>query len=79
MSFVPRIKVAERDRILEELHKRGAVKPCPRCGNSDFTLLDGYFYQPIIDRRNQNKGAFTKDDFTYLPLKGWPKYRYSTP
>jgi ribosomal protein L37E len=37
----------EKLRIVEKLEERGATLPCPRCGNQYFSLLDGYFNQPI--------------------------------
>jgi len=37
----------EKERILQALEDRGVKLPCPRCGNSSFTLLDGYFNQTI--------------------------------
>jgi len=37
----------EMDKIIKELEKRGAVKPCPRCGNNDFMIIDGYFSQTL--------------------------------
>ena len=36
-----------QDQIIKALTERGANLPCPRCGNDDFTLLDGYFNQII--------------------------------
>jgi len=39
----------QKDKIIKVLTDRGAVLPCPRCGNDDFTLLDGYFNQIIQD------------------------------
>ena len=41
------LSVAEKQRIVDALVKHGATKPCPRCDNQKFTLLDGYF-NPII-------------------------------
>lgn len=41
----------ERTKIIEALENRGARLPCPRCGNSNFSLIDGYFnhsFQPQI-------------------------------
>ncbi len=38
---------ADTQRVLEALRKAGATKPCPRCGNEDFSLLDGYFTHSI--------------------------------
>ena len=37
----------EKKKIVQELEKRGATLPCPRCGKKNFSLLDGYFVQPI--------------------------------
>lgn len=37
----------EKQKIIKALQERGATIPCPRCGNSSFTLLDGYFNQTI--------------------------------
>ena len=33
----------QKQNIIKKLQDRGAVLPCPRCGNQSFTLLDGYF------------------------------------
>jgi hypothetical protein len=40
---------ASQDKIIKVLTERGASLPCPRCGNDDFTLLDGYFNEFIQD------------------------------
>ena len=42
-------KLSEQDKkkIIKAMQDRGATKPCPRCGNGNFTLLDGYFNQTI--------------------------------
>jgi len=37
----------EKEKIIKVLDERGAKLPCPRCGNTNFTLLDGYFNQTI--------------------------------
>jgi predicted nucleic-acid-binding Zn-ribbon protein len=37
------------DEIIEILNKRGAVKPCPRCGHKEFTLANAYFNQILQD------------------------------
>lgn len=37
----------QKRRIVEALEKAGAKLPCPRCGNGNFALLDGYFNQPV--------------------------------
>ena len=44
MAGIPR---AQQVIILAALDKAGAKLPCPRCGNPDFSLVDGYFNQPI--------------------------------
>lgn len=36
-----------KKEIVKALEERGAKLPCPRCGNQSFTLLEGYFNQPI--------------------------------
>lgn len=33
----------KREEIAEKLKERGAVLPCPRCGNTGFSVIDGYF------------------------------------
>lgn len=37
----------QKGKIIKALQDKGAVLPCPRCGNQNFTLIDGYFNQPI--------------------------------
>ena len=37
----------EKQKIIRALEERGAILPCPRCGNNSFTLLDGYFNQTL--------------------------------
>lgn len=41
------ISAEQKQRIIDALDKAGARLPCPRCGNNNFTLLDGYFNQPV--------------------------------
>ena len=36
-----------KEKIIKALNERGVKLPCPRCGNNNFTLLDGYFNQTI--------------------------------
>jgi len=38
---------AQKQEIIKRLGERGAKLPCPRCGNKEFTVLDGYFSQSI--------------------------------
>ena len=33
---------AEKDRIIKKLEEVHAINPCPRCGNGDFVIGDGY-------------------------------------
>lgn len=44
---MPNLSNPEKERIINALNSRGAVKPCPRCGNNEFNLIDGYFNQSI--------------------------------
>lgn len=37
----------EKQKIVDALHKKRANRPCPRCDEKNFTLLDGYFNQSI--------------------------------
>lgn len=37
----------ERDAIADALRRRGVRLPCPRCGNNDFSVIDGYFSNPL--------------------------------
>jgi thymidine kinase len=34
-------------KIIDKLNELKAVKPCPRCGNQSFTVLDGILNHPI--------------------------------
>ncbi len=44
---MPEFSQEQKDKIIRALESRGAKQPCPRCGNNNFTLVDGYFNQPI--------------------------------
>lgn len=37
----------KKQEIAKILQDKGALRPCPRCTNQKFTLLDGYFNQSI--------------------------------
>jgi ribosomal protein S27AE len=41
------ISDVEKQKVLEALDEAGANLPCPRCGNGQFSLVDGYFNHPI--------------------------------
>lgn len=41
------ISEVQKQKVLEALDKAGANLPCPRCGNGQFSLVDGYFNHPI--------------------------------
>ena len=41
------IPAEQKHRIVEALEAAGAKLPCPRCSTNSFTLLDGYFNQPL--------------------------------
>ncbi len=36
---------AQQQEIIAALQSRGVRLPCPRCGSSQFEVLDGYFNQ----------------------------------
>lgn len=40
---------AMKQNIIKALADRGANLPCPRCGNQEFGLFDGYFLHAIQD------------------------------
>jgi hypothetical protein len=44
---MPGLTQEQKDKIVAKLVERGVRLPCPRCGNPNFTLLDGYFTQPV--------------------------------
>jgi len=43
------MKQIEKEEIIQQLIRKGADRPCPRCGNAAVTLVDGYFNQPVQD------------------------------
>ncbi len=40
----------DKQAIVEALRRAGANHPCPRCGNLEFTLLNGYEHVPIANK-----------------------------
>jgi predicted RNA-binding Zn-ribbon protein involved in translation (DUF1610 family) len=48
----------KKAEIIKILTERGAKLPCPRCGNPNFILIDGYFNQFIQpDMKDINLGG----------------------
>ena len=46
MPYIPTVAVLnleQKKRITEELKRKGALRPCARCGNGDFGILDYIF------------------------------------
>jgi ribosomal protein S27AE len=41
---------AQKDKIVSKLLEKGVKLPCPRCGNNEFTVIDGYFNQTLQDQ-----------------------------
>lgn len=37
----------QKQEIVNKLNERKVNLPCPRCNGNNFTLMDGYFNQPI--------------------------------
>jgi ribosomal protein L37E len=37
----------EKQRIVEALKKANVRMPCPRCGNINFAIVEGYITQPV--------------------------------
>jgi hypothetical protein len=44
---MPEWSQERKDKIVKALTEKGVRLPCPRCGNQRFTLVDGYFSEPI--------------------------------
>lgn len=42
-----RMTAEQAKDVIDALSARGATRPCPRCGNGQFTLLEGFFNQPL--------------------------------
>lgn len=57
-----RMTPEQAKEVIEALSVRGATRPCPRCGNAQFTLLEGFFNQPLAGDLSGATGpmAFTK-------------------
>ncbi len=50
----------DKKKIIDELISRGGNKPCSRCGESNFTILDGYFAHTIqTELKNVKLGGTT--------------------
>jgi predicted nucleic-acid-binding Zn-ribbon protein len=48
----------KKKQIADTLTRKGANRPCERCGSQDFTVLDGYFRQEVqSDLQNVNLGG----------------------
>lgn len=37
----------QKEEIIKKLEERGAKLPCPRCGGKNFSLIEGYFNNPL--------------------------------
>jgi ribosomal protein S27AE len=38
-----------QQELIKKLTEKGAILPCPRCGNGNFSVIDGYGYQTLQD------------------------------
>jgi ribosomal protein S27AE len=45
--FAGRMTSEQANEVIQALKSKGVTRPCPRCGNSHFTLLEGFFNQPL--------------------------------
>ena len=53
-----KISKEEKNLIAKILKERSAILPCPRCGNSDFMIADGYVNNYIqVDKKNIQIGG----------------------
>ena len=43
-----------KDKIVQELETKGATKPCQRCGQPSFSLLDGFVNLPLTEEISSN-------------------------
>jgi len=42
-----RMTPEQANEVIRALQAKGVTRPCPRCGNAHFTLLEGFFNQPL--------------------------------
>ena len=47
INLIQPIPKEQLDKIIKILSERGAVLPCPRCGNNSFNIVDGFFNHSI--------------------------------
>jgi len=43
-----------KNEIAKILGEKGATKPCQRCGNDKFTVIDGFFNFPVHAKLSNN-------------------------
>lgn len=51
MAIVPTgltLTAQQKEELAAELHKRNAMRPCARCGNDKFAILDYVFANPPV-------------------------------
>lgn len=44
----------DRDKVAKILTERGATKPCHRCGNTNFAVIEGYSSFPLQENLDGN-------------------------
>ena len=50
MRKMKKLSKEQKEKIIEALRRKGAIFPCPRCGNNGFSLIDGYIIQSVQPR-----------------------------
>jgi thymidine kinase len=47
MVSMEKLSAEQLQKIVDKLSELKAVRPCPRCGNPTFTIMDGFLSHPV--------------------------------